>query len=177
MTLEFMPDLPGRLPPADPTAPRDYWAAMASEGMAESRCSPTDPALAPLGYGPAVLESHAGRWYAVHYALGTPEERAAERERLAAAAASAAQAAWAAERQARVISPFQARAALAQAGLLAAVEALMADPATPEIARLAWLHAQEFRRNSPTLLALAGALGLDEAALEALFDAAATIVA
>ena len=163
MALIHMPDLPARLPPADPKAPRDYWTALAREGLAEARYEPADPALAPLGYGDPVLECHAGRWFAVHRALGTPEERA-EGIRLA-------------RREQATISPFQARAALAQAGLLDAVEALMADPATPAMARLAWQHAQEFRRNSPTLLALAGALGLDEAALDALFDAAATIVA
>lgn len=43
------------------------------------------------------------------------------------------------------VTRFQARAALHLAGLLPQVEALMADPATDPIARLAWQDAQEFR--------------------------------
>lgn len=73
------------------------------------------------------------------------------------------------------VSRFQARAALMQAGLLEQVETLMADPATPALARLAWTDAQEFRRTSPTVLAMAQAMQLDEAAIDALFIAAAGI--
>lgn len=77
----------------------------------------------------------------------------------------------------QVVSRFQARAALHLAGLLTAVEALMADPATDMLARLAWTDAQEFRRTSPTLLAMASALSLTDAQLDALFVAAAGIEA
>ena len=75
----------------------------------------------------------------------------------------------------QVVSPFQARAALAQAGLLAQAEAAVA--ATDEVTKLAWQYAQEFRRNSPTLLTLATALGLTEAQLDELFTTAAGIAA
>lgn len=77
----------------------------------------------------------------------------------------------------QVVSRFQARAALHLAGLLTAVEALMADPATDMLARLAWTDAQEFRRTSPTLLAMASALSLTDAQLDALFITAAGIEA
>lgn len=77
----------------------------------------------------------------------------------------------------QVVSRFQARAALHQAGHLAAVEALMADPETPALARLAWQDAQEFKRTSPTVIAMAGALGLNDAQIGDLFLAAATIQA
>lgn len=77
----------------------------------------------------------------------------------------------------QVVSKFQAKAALHQAGLLAQVEALMASESTPMLARLAWADAQEFRRTSPTVAAMAAALGLDDAALDALFTQAASIEA
>lgn len=74
-----------------------------------------------------------------------------------------------------VVSRFQARAALLAAGLLDQVEALMANESTPAIAKLAWADAQEFKRNSPTVNALAASLQLTEAQLDELFTAAATI--
>lgn len=77
----------------------------------------------------------------------------------------------------QVVSAFQAVAALDAAGLLASVEAMMANPATQKKSRLAWAHAQEFRRNSPTVRAMGQALGLDDAALDALFAAASQIEA
>ncbi len=77
----------------------------------------------------------------------------------------------------QVVSRFQARAALHLAGLLTSVEALMADPATDTLARLAWTDAQEFRRTSPTLLAMASALSLTDEQIDQLFITAAGIEA
>lgn len=77
----------------------------------------------------------------------------------------------------QVVSKFQAKAALRGAGLLDQVETMMADPAADPLARLAWAEAQEFRRTSPTVAAMAGALGLDDAALDDLFTTAAGIEA
>jgi len=77
----------------------------------------------------------------------------------------------------QVVSRFQARAALHLAGLLTAVQTAMDDPATPMLSRLAWQDAQEFRRTSPTVEAMAAVLSLDDAALDALFVAAAEIEA
>jgi len=73
------------------------------------------------------------------------------------------------------VSRFQARAALHLAGLLDDIEALMAAPETPALAKLAWADAQEFKRNSPTVQAMAAAIGLTEAQLDELFTTAAGI--
>lgn len=81
------------------------------------------------------------------------------------------------EREGMVVSRFQARAALYQAGLLEQVEAVMADPATDMLAVLAWQDAQEFRRLSSTINALQPALGLTDTQLDDLFRQAATIEA
>lgn len=75
----------------------------------------------------------------------------------------------------QVVTRFQARAALHLAGLLTTVESLMTDPQTDMLARLAWQDAQEFRRQSPTVLSMAATLGLTDAQLDALFTTAAGI--
>lgn len=71
------------------------------------------------------------------------------------------------------ISRFQARAALLAAGLLSDVEAAVA--AADPFAQLAWAEAQEWRRDSPTLLALAHGIGLTDAEIDDLFVQAAAI--
>lgn len=76
-----------------------------------------------------------------------------------------------------VVSRFQARAALHMAGLLDDVEAMMAAPETPVLAKLAWADAQEFKRTSPSLLGISGALALTDARLDDLFTTAAGIEA
>lgn len=75
----------------------------------------------------------------------------------------------------QIVSRFQARAALHLAGLLDDVEALMAAPGTPALAKLAWADAQEFKRTSPTVQTMAAAIGLTEAQLDELFTTAAGI--
>lgn len=77
----------------------------------------------------------------------------------------------------QAVSKFQAKAALLDAGRLAQVEALMASQSTPAIAKLAWTDAQNFERNSPTIAALAAALGLSSEQIDNLFIAAARITA
>ena len=74
-----------------------------------------------------------------------------------------------------VVSRFQARAALHLAGHLPAVESAIA--AADPITQMAWKDAQEFRRNSPTILAMASALGMSDAQVDDLFIAASEIVA
>jgi len=76
----------------------------------------------------------------------------------------------------RSVTRFQARAALYQAGLLEAVERKLAEPATAKLAQLAYEDAEQFHRDSPTVLGMALSLGLDDAALDALFIAAAKII-
>lgn len=77
----------------------------------------------------------------------------------------------------QVVSRFQARMALRNAGLYDSVEALMQDPSTPIIAVEAWNNAQEFHRDSPTIALMAQALGLTETDVDNLFIEAATIKA
>jgi hypothetical protein len=77
----------------------------------------------------------------------------------------------------REVSRFQAKAALLQAGLLDTVEAIMGNPATPTIAKLAWKEALSFERQSPTVLMLAGALQLTSKQLDDLFITASSITA
>jgi len=80
-------------------------------------------------------------------------------------------------RQGMVVSPFQAKAALLQAGLLTQVEALINDPATDPLVVLAWNNASEYRRTSPMIISLGTELGLNDTQLDDLFMAAAQITA
>ena len=76
------------------------------------------------------------------------------------------------------VSAFQARAAMAQAGILAAVEAAVLASGDPRAA-LAWEWATTWNRSSPMMRGLAAdpAIDLDDAALDDLFRLAATISA
>lgn len=74
------------------------------------------------------------------------------------------------------VSRFQAKAALAMAGLLDQANAAVAASGDV-VLQLAWAEATEFKRNSPGINALAPALGLDDAALDQLFITASGIVA
>ncbi len=76
----------------------------------------------------------------------------------------------------QVVSRFQAKAALAQAGLLTQADAVVAQSGNA-VLQLAWAEANEFRRDSPGINSLAPAIGLNSAALDDLFRAAAGIVA
>lgn len=74
------------------------------------------------------------------------------------------------------LSRFQARAGLMQRGLLADVEALVAN--SSPLAQLAWAETIEWRRDSPTLNSLAkDGLGLTDAEIDELFIEAAQIQA
>ena len=80
-------------------------------------------------------------------------------------------------RERMIVSPFQARSALKQAGLLGQVEQLMGAPETEDTTRLAWQMATEFRRLSPTIDAIAQRINLSDEQLDDLFAAAAKIIA
>lgn len=67
------------------------------------------------------------------------------------------------------VDPIQAREAIRRAGLLPQVEALIADPETPALVKSAWEYALVFKRQSPTILAVAQALGWTDEQLDALF--------
>ena len=78
-----------------------------------------------------------------------------------------------ARRAALVCTPRQARLALTQAGLLAAIEAWVA--AAPDAVRIEWEYATEIRRNWPPITAAATALGLSDAQLDGLFELAMSL--
>lgn len=75
------------------------------------------------------------------------------------------------------VSMRQARLALLAAGLLAGVDAAISALPSPdgEAARIDWEYAVEVRRSSPLIATLGPALGLDDAAIDALFIAAGAI--
>ena len=77
----------------------------------------------------------------------------------------------------QTVTRFQALAALHLAGKLTAVQAIMAAPETPTLAKLGWENALSFERNSPTLASLAAMLGMTSQDLDDLFTAAAGIAA
>lgn len=74
------------------------------------------------------------------------------------------------------VSRFQAKAALAMAGKLAAAEAAV-HGSGDVILQLAWAEAGTFKRNSPGIAVLAPLIELDDAGLDDLFRTAAGIVA
>jgi hypothetical protein len=79
----------------------------------------------------------------------------------------------AARRAAMLCTPRQARLALAQSGLLSAVEAWIATAS--QATQIEWEFAQEIRRDWPPIAEAATALGLTEAQLDGLFELAATL--
>lgn len=81
------------------------------------------------------------------------------------------------KRSTMVVSPFQAKVALHQAGLLATIESMVSRPDVAAIIKLAWSHASEFRRLSPAILAIAAEAGWTDTQLDALFTAAKNVEA
>ena len=74
-----------------------------------------------------------------------------------------------------ILEAFQAKAVLAQYGLLSTVQALINNPSTPIKARLAWDNAVPFRRDNPLVLLIAEQLSLSVEILDELFSVGATI--
>ena len=75
----------------------------------------------------------------------------------------------------KTVTRFQALAALHLAGMLDSAEAAVAQG--DFLTKLAWANAQTFERNSPTLAALSGALGITSEQLDTLFITAAGLTA
>ena len=73
------------------------------------------------------------------------------------------------------VTRFQARAALHMAGLLDDAEAAIAE--AHQLSRIAWEHANVYRRDSPTLISIGQQLGLSEDDMDELFKTAASITA
>lgn len=97
----------------------------------------------------------------------------AERDRLAATVTALAGAVDVVNGVPQTVPAYQARAALLSAGLLDAVEAAVAG--ADRQVQIAWEYATTVRRQSPFISAMQGALGLDDAAIDALFVAAAAV--
>lgn len=72
----------------------------------------------------------------------------------------------------QTVSRLQAKAALLQAGLLDAVQAMVNHPDTDRLVQLAWAEALEFNRTSPAILGMASAMGWTDTQLDELFKAA-----
>ncbi len=154
-----------------------WLAALAAEGWADG--SPLEVELLPSGtlYGPPSDDETPGE------ALEGWHVAAAFRDRVPPAAWAAMEIDPPAQMPVLGHSPlpltvsrFQARAALHLAGYLPAVETVIAASENV-VAQLAWADAVEFRRDSPTVAAMATALNLTEAQVDALFRTAASIVA
>lgn len=79
------------------------------------------------------------------------------------------------KRSEMVVSPFQAKAALLQAGLLTDVENYINNPDTDPLVKLAWNNATEFRRLSPIISVLGSTFNLSEIQLDKLFESAKSI--
>jgi len=75
------------------------------------------------------------------------------------------------------VSAFQARAALKRAGYMVRVRGLMSQLDQDDETRMAWETAREFRRMSPAMLAMAAQMGLDDQALDSLFESGSKIEA
>lgn len=78
----------------------------------------------------------------------------------------------------QVVTRRQARQALLIAGKLAQVQPAIdaiADPLQRGLIQIEWDDSQTFERQRPTLIALATAIGLDDAELDALFTTASTL--
>lgn len=80
-------------------------------------------------------------------------------------------------RNSATCTPFQGRMALINGGLMSQVEAIIADPSTPEETKVAWEYAIQWRRASPLIENLGAALGLTAEQIDDLFKEAQTIQA
>ena len=108
---------------------------------------------APLGYSAPVLSEDG--LSAIQYAIGTPEERAAETLRQ-----------W---RAARSLPRLDARLRLIAAGLWDLTVAWAADPSRTSAERAFFEDAREWWRLDPMVVSAGAALGLDDTMVDDLF--------
>ena len=74
------------------------------------------------------------------------------------------------------VSPYQARAAMIISGIYPAVLEILADENTPELIRVKFEYATEFKRNDVAVLMLAGLIeGMTKEGLDLLFKQAQNI--
>lgn len=128
----------------------DIWQHVTAEGDA------------PLGYTDWEFEE-----------LGFTRQPAGTEAEIAAALEQQAAEALAQRRASLSCTPRQARLALSQQGLLAAVEAFVATGS--DALRIEWQYATEIRRTWPPVAEFAVANDLSDEALDALFELAATL--
>lgn len=74
-----------------------------------------------------------------------------------------------------VLTSFQAKVALDEAGQLASVESLINHPDTPARIKLAWTNGLDFRRDNPMILIIAGQLDWTDEYIDELFAAGSLI--
>lgn len=79
-------------------------------------------------------------------------------------------------RYAMVCTPLQGRIALANAGKLSDVEAIINDSSTPQETKIAWEYAIEWRRMSPMIINLSTALGMTDEQVDELFRDAKSVI-
>ena len=147
-----------------------------------------DPRPVALDDAPKLAEIGAAINTATLAAL-TVAQADAETARAALATVEAARDAAIAERDALIaqhatvdadgvpqaISPGQGELQLLREGLLDAVRAVLASPATPPEIQIAFNRATEWRRDSPSVIAMLQMLGKTDAEADAFFVAAAQI--
>jgi hypothetical protein len=80
-----------------------------------------------------------------------------------------------AKRQAMIVTPYQAKVVLLDAGQLDEVEAAVAASTDPKV-KLAWTNAIQYQRLSPLVEEMQKAIGWSDADLDLLFEAAQKIV-
>lgn len=80
-------------------------------------------------------------------------------------------------RESAVVSPYQGLAALDHFGYLAQVEAIMTDPDTPKLTRLAFEHTNEWRRLSTMMLDMIAQLGISGEQADEMFRYAMNVEA
>lgn len=73
------------------------------------------------------------------------------------------------------VTPFQAKAAMLQAGIYQSVLDIIDNPSTSELTKLAWNNVTEFTRDSPLLNGIAATLGLTQEQVDELFITASQI--
>jgi hypothetical protein len=75
------------------------------------------------------------------------------------------------------VSAFQAKAQISAIGLYDTINGHFQSLPANDIGRIAWENASEFRRHSPTVLAIAQAFGLTYTQLDQMFISASTLSA
>lgn len=166
--LEIIPNWIGSGPWFDPAAPAPLNHRLSLHSVNVSELSGTAiDRLTAIEIDLLGIDPQARGWQMEPRPETQAEKRAREKRDTDAAAARDA------ERKAnRIVSAVQIRLAANELGLRDAIEAVVADPATPRTFRDYWEYSTEFRRNSPLWPQALALIGRNEAVLDQLFDLA-----